>query len=113
MYCTSCGTEIGNTGNYCANCGQQTPQGAQAQRQATYGFGPRRLTRLGYNRKIAGVCSGLAKYFDADPTLVRLIVIAGTIASGGLGLLAYTAGWIVMPLEHAAPGLPTPAAASF
>ena len=113
MFCTSCGTAIENKANFCPSCGQQTPDGAQARHQAVYGYGARRLTRLAYDKKIAGVCSGLAKYFNADPTLVRLIVIALTIVSGGLGLLAYIAAWIVMPIEQAAPGLPAPSAAAF
>ena len=117
MFCTSCGTNLerqgnDNQGNYCPNCGQQTPNGAQARYQATYGYGARRLTRLAYDKKIAGVCSGLAKYFDADPTLVRLVVLTLAIVTGGLGFLAYIAAWIVMPVEYAAPGLPSPSAAS-
>jgi phage shock protein PspC (stress-responsive transcriptional regulator) len=46
------------------------------------------------------VCAGLARYFEVDVTLVRLLVVAGTLCSGGLGLLAYIAGWIIMPREN-------------
>jgi phage shock protein PspC (stress-responsive transcriptional regulator) len=111
MFCTSCGTNIDNQGNFCPQCGQQTPQGAQARYQSTYGYGARRLTRLAYDKKIGGVCSGLAKYFDADPTLVRLVVLTLAIVTGGLGFLAYLAAWIIMPVEYAAPGLPSPSTA--
>jgi phage shock protein PspC (stress-responsive transcriptional regulator) len=50
-------------------------------------------------KRIAGVCSGLARYFEVDVTLVRLLVVAGTLCSGGLGLLAYIAAWIIMPRD--------------
>lgn len=46
--------------------------------------------------KIAGVCGGIAEYFDIDPTLVRLIAVV-LIFVDGIGLLAYIVGWIVMP----------------
>jgi len=48
------------------------------------------------NKRIAGVCSGLADYFDADPTLVRVIFLAAFFF-GGFGFLTYLALWIVMP----------------
>jgi phage shock protein C len=45
---------------------------------------------------IAGVCGGLADYFNIDPTLVRLIAVALTLA-GGSGILAYFIFWFVVP----------------
>jgi phage shock protein C len=59
----------------------------------------RRLTRSVTDVKIAGVCGGLAEYFDVDPTFVRLAwavltVVPGTIV---LGVIAYIVAWIVMP----------------
>jgi phage shock protein PspC (stress-responsive transcriptional regulator) len=48
------------------------------------------------NKTIAGVCSGLAAYFDIDPVLVRIIFIFIFFA-GGSGLLAYIIFWIVTP----------------
>ena len=47
-----------------------------------------------------------------DPTLVRLLVVAGTLCSGGLGLLAYIAAWIIMPRENQVPPFRSPAGAS-
>jgi len=46
---------------------------------------------------IAGVCGGIADYFDADPTIVRLIWAGGTLVSAGLGILAYLVAWIIVP----------------
>ena len=57
---------------------------------------PKRLY-LGRDAKLGGVCSGIAEYFEVDPTLVRLIWIVVTLLSMGLGLVAYFIFWIVMP----------------
>jgi len=45
-----------------------------------------------------GVCGGLAKYFDMDPTIVRIIAVLLVFANG-LGILAYIIMAIVVPLE--------------
>ncbi|HBY99858.1 MAG TPA: hypothetical protein DEO84_00930 [candidate division Zixibacteria bacterium] len=55
-----------------------------------------KLFRSRTQRMIAGVCGGLAEYFDIDPTLVRLIAVALTLA-GGSGILAYFIFWLVVP----------------
>ncbi|HSK28002.1 MAG TPA: PspC domain-containing protein [Jiangellales bacterium] len=59
----------------------------------------KRLTRSRTERMLGGVCGGLAQYLGVDPTLVRLGVVALTIVSGGAGLVAYVAAWIVVPEE--------------
>jgi phage shock protein C len=51
----------------------------------------------------AGVCGGMAEYFDLDPTLVRLLWIAATIVSGGLGVPLYILGWVLMPRDDRPP----------
>lgn len=51
------------------------------------------------DRKIWGGCGGLAKYFDVDPTIVRVIFVA-SILSGTLGLWAYIIIAIIVPLEN-------------
>lgn len=56
----------------------------------------KRLYRSEDNRVLAGVCAGLADYFQVDPVLVRLIFVAlGFI--NGLGLLIYFIMWLVVP----------------
>ncbi|SCZ81566.1 PspC domain-containing protein [Pseudobutyrivibrio xylanivorans] len=47
------------------------------------------------DRKVCGVCGGIAEYFDIDPTIVRLLWVA-FILSGGCGILAYIIAAIVM-----------------
>jgi phage shock protein C len=50
------------------------------------------------DRWIAGVCGGIAEYFDWDPALVRLLYILLSVFSAGFpGTLIYIILWIVMP----------------
>jgi phage shock protein PspC (stress-responsive transcriptional regulator) len=55
-----------------------------------------RLYRSTTDRKIAGVCGGLAEYFEVDPVLVRGIFVALAIA-GGVGVVLYAVLWMVVP----------------
>ncbi len=59
---------------------------------------PRRLYRSRTDRSIAGVCGGLAAYFNLDPTLVRLATLL-LILFGGLSIWVYIILWIVIPEE--------------
>jgi phage shock protein PspC (stress-responsive transcriptional regulator) len=65
----------------------------------------RRFARYGADKKIAGVCAGVARYFDLDPTLVRAIWLLCVLLAG-TGLLAYIVLWIIMPLDPEYPMLP-------
>ena len=113
MYCTNCGTAIGGSDKFCRECACETKIGREARRQSASGYeAPRRLYRVTSDKRIAGVCSGLARYFEVDVTLVRLLVVAGTLFSGGLGLLAYIVAWIVMPRENQVPPFRSTAGAS-
>jgi phage shock protein C len=47
-------------------------------------------------KKLFGVCSGLANYFDLDPTLVRVGFVMAVVL-GGTGILAYIILAVVMP----------------
>jgi phage shock protein C len=61
--------------------------------------GKRRLTRSATDRKIAGVCGGLAEYLGIDATLVRLVWVILAIFPGCivLGVVAYLIAWFIMP----------------
>lgn len=56
----------------------------------------KKLYRSKANRKIAGVCGGIAEYLGIDPTIVRLVWVL-SIFFGGFGVLAYLITWLVMP----------------
>ena len=58
----------------------------------------RKLYRSKADRKIAGVCGGLAQYFKADPTLIRVLFVVLTLL-GGSGILIYLAMWIIVADE--------------
>ena len=62
-------------------------------------MGIRRLTRPRADGKIAGVCAGIASYFDVDVVLVRAAWVVFSIVPGALigGVLAYLAAWLVIP----------------
>jgi phage shock protein C len=62
---------------------------------------PKRLYRGRDDRMLGGVCGGLGEYFDVDPVLMRLVFVAGTVLSGGLGLAVYVLLWIIVPKEGA------------
>jgi phage shock protein C len=68
----------------------------------------RQLRRPTTDRIVAGVCSGLGRYFDVDPVLIRVLFAIAVVFTGGLALLAYPVLWFLMPEEGGnAPAWPT------
>lgn len=72
-----------------------------------------RLFRSTADRKVAGVCGGIAAFLAVDPTLVRLAVVVLSIYPGAIvcGVIAYVIAWIVIPEEptsmlHPSPSTP-------
>lgn len=59
---------------------------------------PRRLFRSRNQRVIAGVCGGLAEYFNLDPTWIRLAFILLSLLGVGLFVIVYIIFWIIVPL---------------
>jgi phage shock protein PspC (stress-responsive transcriptional regulator) len=58
----------------------------------------KRFTRSRQERRIAGVCGGLAEMFDWDPTLVRLAFVFLLLPTGIIPLiLVYLAAWVIVP----------------
>ena len=90
MTCVKCQREIEAESSYCRFCGAPvSPTEA-----------PRRFVRIPDEGKIAGVCAGLAAYFDTDVTIVRLAWVILSIIPGVFigGLVAYIAAWILAPV---------------
>jgi len=83
--CRRCSTGLPVGARFCPACG------------AAAG-GPRELRRDPNRAQLAGVCAGLALHFDTDPTLVRVLYLAGTFATGFLpGLLLYVVLTLIVP----------------
>jgi len=57
---------------------------------------PRKLYRSQTQRMIAGVCGGLAEYFNLDATLIRVLFLILAVF-GGTGLVIYLVMWIIVP----------------
>jgi len=56
----------------------------------------KKLHKSQVEKKLCGVCGGIAEYFNIDPTLVRLLWILFSLA-GGAGVLAYIIAAVIMP----------------
>ena len=56
----------------------------------------KRLYKSREEKKLCGVCGGIAEYFELDPTIIRLAWVAFTLL-GGSGIIAYIIAAIVMP----------------
>jgi len=58
----------------------------------------KRLFRSTSDKMLGGVCSGIAKYLDADPAIVRLISV-GCLLFGGITFWLYLVAWLIVPEE--------------
>jgi phage shock protein C len=61
----------------------------------------KQLRRPVDDRLIAGVCSGVARYCDVDPNVVRVLFAVIAVLTWGTALLAYPIMWFIMPEERA------------
>ena len=93
MVCVQCQKSIADGSNFCYICGARQPLASNVPSPPK-----KKLMRSSTDKKIAGVCGGLADYFDIDPTWVRLLFL-GLLLLGGAALLVYLVMWIVVPLE--------------
>ena len=88
MYCNHCGKALAEDARFCSYCG--TVVGTPPT--------PKKLIRSRAERKIAGVCAGLAQYFDLDVSLVRVLCFFITLVSGVFpGIVTYLLAWIIVP----------------
>ena len=93
MACVRCGHEIGADAAYCQHRGADQRAGAGSPTDT------RVLQRSRVDRQIAGVCGGIARYFDIDPVFVRVGWVVFSIVPGAilLGVLAYLVAWLIIP----------------
>lgn len=60
----------------------------------------RKLYLSDKDRKIAGVCGGLADYFGIDSTIVRILLALSVVVSYGTGFILYLVFWLIVPRER-------------
>jgi len=93
MLCGNCRREIADYSNFCYFCGARqavTPTGQRVSHK--------RLMRSVTDRKIVGVCGGVADYLDMDSSVVRIIWVLLAIFPIPLSaVLGYLVAWLVMP----------------
>jgi len=95
MICPNCQKNIADYSNFCYNCGAK--QAATRTGEPCDIGGKKRLVRPSTDKKIAGVCAGLADYFDLDVTIIRICWLLAVLFAG-TGILAYIILWIALPL---------------
>ena len=59
------------------------------------------MMRSATDKKIAGVCGGMARYFQMDSTVMRILWLLVGFGLPPAGLFGYIAAWILMPMEPA------------
>lgn len=105
MICRHCQREITDCSNFCNCCGARQSVPSQGTTPSS-----KRLMRSVSDRKIAGVCGGLAEYFSVDSTMVRLLWILAVILPIPLvpAFLGYFVAWIIMPKAPVPVLIPAP-----
>ncbi|WP_319501092.1 PspC domain-containing protein [uncultured Draconibacterium sp.] len=81
---------LGTPENFSEEAGEEEPLAGHKSRK-------RKLYRDPEQTIIAGVCGGLAAYFDMDPVVIRLIVVLLALFTSGAGLLVYLLLWVIVP----------------
>ncbi len=57
----------------------------------------KRLYRSRQNRMLAGICGGVAEYFNIDPSIVRLLAVVGFFVTASVAFWTYLILWVVIP----------------
>lgn len=109
MLCPKCQKDAPEGSRFCSNCGAQLA--AQAAPGSGYAAPVKKLMRSSRDKKLGGVCAGLAEYFDIDPTIVRVVWLLAFLCAGA-GFLVYIVLWIVLPLAPATEAISVPGTAA-
>ncbi|MBN1570258.1 MAG: PspC domain-containing protein [Acidobacteria bacterium] len=94
MICENCHSNIADNSTFCNYCGARQNVAPVSGAPA-----PKRLMRSVTDCKIAGVCGGIAEYFDMDSSIVRLVWVLVVLMPIPFvpAFIGYFVAWIVMP----------------
>lgn len=92
MFCPVCGCAIEEDDRFCRSCGRGVADDSAPP-------AARLFRRDMDRRKLGGVCSGFARYFDKDATLIRIVWV-GAVMFFGFGIVAYGVCWVLMPADE-------------
>lgn len=81
--------------------GSQPTSGEQQETYQAQTQSPKQFRRSFTDKKIAGVCGGLANYFGIDPSIMRMLYVILCLASFGAGLVLYIILALVVPYDYA------------
>ena len=95
MTCVSCQKDIAAGSKFCYSCGAKQRETPASAVPPSY-VPSKKFVRSTNDRKVAGVCAGVADYFDMDPTLVRVLWALATLIPGP-NIIAYIVIWIAAP----------------
>src|SRR4030095_2046004 len=95
MVCNSCQRNIADGSRFCYNCGARQVV-TDAPNVAAVTGGPKRLMRSSTDKKLGGVCAGLADYLDMDVTLIRVLWVL-VVLCGGAGILLFLILFVLAP----------------
>lgn len=66
----------------------------------------KKLYRSQTDKKIAGVCGGLAEYFNIDSTVIRIIFVLLLLPGGLPGIIPYVLLWVLVPVKPTSTNIP-------
>jgi len=96
MICVNCQKRSPTAPTFATTAAPSNPRPRPSVRIGTPGA-KKRLVRSITDKKIAGVCGGLADYFDVDATIIRVCWLLAFLCAG-TGLLVYVLLWIALPI---------------
>jgi len=102
VYCVRCGTANEETAEFCVSCGEnlkKEEKKKEAKKETQTQTSEKTLYRSRTNKMITGLSAGLAKYFDMDVDLVRILWVVGLFVSGGIVAIVYLIMAAAIPLE--------------
>ncbi|MHA1154550.1 MAG: PspC domain-containing protein [Candidatus Heimdallarchaeota archaeon] len=99
VFCPKCGAANEEFAQYCASCGddlasarEEKSKKGQSSESETFSTEPETkkvLLRSRTNRMVSGLSAGMAKYFDMEVDIVRMLWIIAFVGTGGTAIIVY------------------------